>query len=150
MVVVTAASGDECSGCLVGFHGQSSIDPMRYCVWISKANHTYSVIVRATHFAVHFLTDHDHDLADLFGGTTGDNIDKFAQVDIKLGAGDTPTIDRCPNRIVARRVVLMDNGGDHVCIVGEPVDTSYAPFVPLRMSGVADVSPGHAADDLPA
>ena len=123
---------------------------MRYCVWISKANHTYGVILRATHFAIHFLTDHDHDLADLFGGTTGDNTDKFAQVDTTLGVGDTPTIDRCSNRIIAHRVGLIDEGGDHVCVVGEPVDASYAPFVPLRMSAVGDVSPGHAADDLPA
>ena len=150
MIVVTAAAGGECSGCLVGFHSQSSIDPNRYCVWISKANHTYGVIVRASHFAVHFLSDHDHDLAKLFGGSTGDVVDKFAHIDTSIGAGETPTIDRCSNRLVARRTALVDEGGDHVCVIGEPVTVEFAPFVPLRIGNVSDVSPGHAADDLPA
>ena len=150
MVVVTAAAGGDRSGCLVGFHSQSSIDPIRYCVWISKANHTYGVIVRATHFAVHFLSDQDHGLAELFGGSTGDTVDKFTHVDVSVGAGETPTIDRCSNRLVARRTSLVDEGGDHVCVIGEPVKVAFAPFAPLRISRVADVTPGHAADDLPA
>ena len=143
MVVVTAAAGGEQSGCLVGFHSQSSIDPIRYCVWISKANHTYGVIVRATHFAVHFLCDQDHGLAELFGGSTGDSVDKFAHVDVSLGAGETPTINRCSNRLVARRTALIDEGGDHVCVIGEPVDVQFSSFEPLRISKVADVSAGH-------
>jgi flavin reductase (DIM6/NTAB) family NADH-FMN oxidoreductase RutF len=150
MVVVTVAAGGERSGCLVGFHSQSSIDPIRYCVWISKANHTHGVIVRATHFAVHFLSDQDHDLAELFGGSTGDTVDKFADVDLSVGAGETPIINRCSNILVARRTALFDEGGDHVCVMGEPVEVEFTPFVPLRISRVADVTPGHAADDLPA
>jgi flavin reductase (DIM6/NTAB) family NADH-FMN oxidoreductase RutF len=43
LVVVTAAQAQEKAGCLVGFHCQSSIEPSRYCVWLSKANHTYRV-----------------------------------------------------------------------------------------------------------
>jgi len=150
MVVVTAAAEGDHSGCLVGFHGQASIDPLRYCVWISKANHTYGVIVRATHFAVHFLTDDDHDLAQLFGGSTGDDVDKFVRVGTTTAAAGTPTIDRCASRLVARRTGLVDEGGDHVCIIGEPVDVHFTPFVPLRMSQVVDITPGHPADDLPA
>ena len=149
MVVVTTAAGGERSGCLVGFHSQSSIDPIRYCVWISKANHTCGVIIRATHFAVHFLSDQDHGLAELFGGSTGDTVDKFAHVDLSVGVGETPIINRCSNFLIARRTALVDEGGDHVCIIGEPVAVEFTPFVPLRISRVADVTPGHAADDLP-
>ena len=38
--VVTAASGDERDGCLVGFSTQTSIDPPRLLVCLSKANRT--------------------------------------------------------------------------------------------------------------
>ena len=38
MIVVTTASAGERAGCLVGFHTQSSIDPERFAVWLSKAN----------------------------------------------------------------------------------------------------------------
>ena len=35
MAVVTAASGGERAGCLVGFHAQCSIDPPRFLVDVS-------------------------------------------------------------------------------------------------------------------
>jgi len=40
LIVVTTADERERAGCLVEFHGQSSIEPQRYCVWLSKANYT--------------------------------------------------------------------------------------------------------------
>jgi flavin reductase (DIM6/NTAB) family NADH-FMN oxidoreductase RutF len=40
LIVVTTADVRERAGCLVEFHGQSSIEPQRYCVWLSKANYT--------------------------------------------------------------------------------------------------------------
>src|ERR1700760_1732449 len=78
LVIVTTALGGERAGCLVGFHSQSSIDPARYCLWLSKANHTYRVALRSTYLAVHFLTSADLPLAEAFGTRTGDDIDKFA------------------------------------------------------------------------
>ena len=78
LIVVTTAAGQERAGCLVGFHSQSSIEPARYCVWLSKANHTYRVALQSTHLAVHFLTSADLPLAERFGTMTGDSTDKFA------------------------------------------------------------------------
>ena len=43
MLVVTAFDGRERAGCLVGFSTQCSIDPPRYLVCISTANHTARV-----------------------------------------------------------------------------------------------------------
>ncbi len=65
LVVVTTAVGDERGGCLVGFHAQSGIDPGRYCLWLSKANHTYRLALRSTHLGVHFLTEDQLWLAEL-------------------------------------------------------------------------------------
>ncbi|HEU4840852.1 MAG TPA: flavin reductase, partial [Ilumatobacteraceae bacterium] len=80
MVVVTVAHDGRRAGCLVGFHSQCSIEPLRYAVWLSKANHTYRVALLADWLGVHFLTADDHDLAERFGGATGDDTDKFAGV----------------------------------------------------------------------
>jgi flavin reductase (DIM6/NTAB) family NADH-FMN oxidoreductase RutF len=55
LIVVTTAEAQERAGCLVGFHAQASIEPARYCIWLSKANHTYRVALRSTHLAIHFL-----------------------------------------------------------------------------------------------
>jgi flavin reductase (DIM6/NTAB) family NADH-FMN oxidoreductase RutF len=152
MVVVTVAHGDERAGCLVGFHGQSSIEPRRYAVWLSKANRTLRVAVRATHLAVHLLVAGDHELAERFGGETGDEVDKFAGLAWRPGPGGVPLLDACPRRMVLARTTLLDAGGDHVLVVGEPV-AAWAPDTavlrPFRLDAARDIPPGHPPGDRP-
>jgi flavin reductase (DIM6/NTAB) family NADH-FMN oxidoreductase RutF len=148
MVVVTAAGpGGERAGCLVGFWSQSSIEPRRIAVWLSRANRTYRVALAADHLAVHVLTSDDGDVAELFGGHTGDEEDKFARIAWTPGPGGVPLLDRCPHRVVVRRIAVHDDGGDHVCVTGEPVESgSPAPFAPLRLSAAMGIPPGHPAE----
>jgi flavin reductase (DIM6/NTAB) family NADH-FMN oxidoreductase RutF len=150
MVVVTAAVGEERAGCLVGFHSQTSIDPRRYTVWLSKANHTYRVSLLATHLAVHFLTDADRDLGEMFGALSGDYVDKFARCDWEPGPEGVPLLRRCPNRLIVARATLFDDGGDHVAVSGRPIAAhAQGAFTPLRLADVRDVAPGHEADERP-
>lgn len=150
MVVVTTALDGEAAGCLVGFHSQSSIEPRRYAVWLSKANRTYRVASQATHLAVHALSEGDQDLAVLFGTRTGDDVDKLARCAWRPGPAGVPLLSRCPSVVVLRRLTLLDEGGDHVCVVGEPVDArSAGRFRPLRLSAVSGLRPGHAAGERP-
>lgn len=146
MAIVTAAMGAERAGCLVGFHSQSSIDPARYCAWISKANHTYRVMLHSTYLAVHLLTVADLELARHFGALTGDDVDKFQDCDTQTGLFGLPLLTACANRMVVRRIALLDDGGDHVCVTAEPIEvTSSGPFTPLRFRDVDDLEPGHPA-----
>ena len=144
LVVVTAATAQERAGCLVGFHSQSSIGPERYCVWLSKANHTYRVALRSTHLAVHFLTPADLPLAERFGTLTGDRSNKFAGLPVRQGPGGVPVLQRCPHWLVGTRTAVLDEGGDHVGLVIEPVAAhSEGPFEPLRTSGAAHIVAAH-------
>jgi flavin reductase (DIM6/NTAB) family NADH-FMN oxidoreductase RutF len=145
MLVLTTAAGDERAGCLVGFHSQSSIEPPQYAVWVSKANRTFRIGVLADRFALHFLEAHNVQLAELFGGTTGDDEDKFAQCAWHAGADGTPLLDDCAARFTAHRVAMHDPGGDHVCFVLEPelVETPDT-FTPLEPGGLGDLVAGHA------
>lgn len=145
MVVLTVAADDERAGCLVGFHAQASIDPPRYAVWISRANHTFGVARRATHLAVHLLGADDVDLARRFGTTTGDEVDKFAELAWTAGPDGVPLLDALPHRFVLRRTALFDDGvDDHVAFLGEPVDADgTGPAHPLRLAAVDDLTPGH-------
>lgn len=152
VVVTAAAAAGERAGCLVGFHSQCSIEPRRYAVWLSKINRTYRVALLADHVAVHPLGSGDRDLAELFGGRTGDDIDKFARCDWEPGPGGVPLLaGRAGGRLVLRRTALLDVGGDHSCLVGEPVlaEAPDAPggFTPLRLSVAGAVSPGHPISD---
>lgn len=148
MVVVTTAVGDERGGCLVGFHSQSSIDPPRYSVWLSKANHTYRLGLRASHLAVHFLAEDQLALAERFGTLTGDDVDKFAGLPTETGPHGLPLLVDVPHRLVARRVALLDEGGDHVCLTTEPVAAREAgPLRPLTLSACTGLSPGHGNEE---
>jgi flavin reductase (DIM6/NTAB) family NADH-FMN oxidoreductase RutF len=157
VVVVTVAAGGgsgERAGCLVGFHSQCSIEPRRYAVWLSNLNRTYRVALLAEHVAVHPLGAGDRDLAELFGGRTGDEVDKFARCDWQPGPGGVPVlVGRTGGHLVLRRTALLDVGGDHVCLIGEPVlaepPARDAPggFTPLRLAAAGTVPPGHPIPD---
>ena len=148
LVVVTAASGDQRAGCVVGFHSQCSIEPPRYAVWLSKANRTYRVALFATHVALHVLGTEDGALVELFGGETGDDVDKFARCDWEAGPGGVPLLSKSRLRMVLQRASLWDDGGDHVCLVGTPIDViAGGATSPLRLSGAPPIEAGHEADE---
>ncbi|MFF5809727.1 flavin reductase [Streptomyces sp. NPDC012746] len=93
MYVVTVASGAERAGCLVGFASQCSIDPPRFTVWLSIANHTYRVARQAEYLTLHLLHRNDRALAELFGGETGDQVDKFARIGWRPGESGSPILE---------------------------------------------------------
>lgn len=148
LVVVTTAAAGERAGCLVGFHAQSSIGPQGYSIWLSKANHTYRVGLRAHRFGVHFLTEDDLDLAERFGSLTGEDTDKFAGLDVDLDEDGVPLLAACSHRMTVERIALLDDGGDHVCLTTRVVSAaSGGRFTPLRVSAAAHLEPGHESDE---
>jgi flavin reductase (DIM6/NTAB) family NADH-FMN oxidoreductase RutF len=144
LIVLTTSAEDQRAGCLVGFHAQSSITPHHYSVWLSKANHTYRVGLRAAHFAVHFLTAEDLGLAERFGTLTGEDTDKFAGMDVGPDQNGVPRLRACQNWMSLDRIAVLDDGGDHVCLTTR-VSSAHTDgdFAPLRLSSAAHLDPGH-------
>ena len=146
MVIVTTVAGGERSGCLVGFHTQCSIKPPRWAVWISKANHTYRVGTDAAMLAVHFLSTDDHDLAELFGEETGDEVDKFARCEWTAGPEGLPLLDRIPNRIIGHVLDTVDDGCDHQLFVIDIAEEQHRhPLEQLGFQAVRGFEAGHPA-----
>jgi flavin reductase (DIM6/NTAB) family NADH-FMN oxidoreductase RutF len=147
MVIVTTMSrSGERDGCLVGFHTQCSIHPPRWAVYLSVENRTYHAALDTDALAVHFPAAGDHDLAQLFGSTTGDDVDKFDRVEWTEGPHSVPLLARCPNRFVGRILDIVDDGGDHVCFVVEPISVEHQhPLVPLTFQSARDFDAGHPA-----
>jgi flavin reductase (DIM6/NTAB) family NADH-FMN oxidoreductase RutF len=112
LYVVTAASADEVSGCLVGFLTQSSITPFRLLVCISRANHTFNIAERASGLAVHALGADQRDMAELFGETTGDVVDKFSHLAWERGITGAPVLTECAAWAEGRTLGRM-SAGDH-------------------------------------
>lgn len=119
MFIVTARRGDERGGCLVGFASQASIDPSRFLVCLSIRNRTYRLAQEAERLAVHFVPAHADPLARLFGGQTGDDVDKFALCGWEEGPHGLPVLDDCENWFVGR-VLDRTRLGDHVGFLLEP------------------------------
>ncbi|WP_327280461.1 flavin reductase family protein [Streptomyces sp. NBC_01205] len=145
--VVTAEAGGERSGCLVGFASQCSIHPPRFMVWLSALNHTYGVARRASHLAVHVLRRDQQDVAALFGGETGDRVDKFEQVAWRRSTDGSPVLDEACAWFVGR-IERTVRGGDHLGFLLTP--TEQSPPVEgdpalLSYRDVKDLEPGHPA-----
>jgi flavin reductase (DIM6/NTAB) family NADH-FMN oxidoreductase RutF len=146
MIIVTTAAAGERSGCLVGFHTQCSIDPARFLVCISKANHTADVVSQAETVVLHFLTKDDRSLAELFGEQTGDEVDKFERCRWRAGPDGVPVLSDVPAWVAARIIDRFDPG-DHVALVVEPFTGEAAdePAPQLSFQDVRDLEPGHPA-----
>ncbi|MFF9604037.1 flavin reductase family protein [Streptomyces sp. NPDC014684] len=143
LCVVTAAAGGERAGCLVGFASQCSMRPPRFTVWLSKANRTYEVARAARCLAVHLLTGDQRALLEIFGGETGDEVDKFARVPWREGP-DGAVVLRDAAAWFVGTVLSRTDGGDHVGFVLDPVRGGGGRGGPLlRLSDAKPVEPGH-------
>ena len=145
LYVVTAAGADGPAGCLVGFATQTSIEPSRFLVCLSRVNRTWRAAAGAAHLGVHLVPATARPLAERFGGETGDEGGKFAGVAWRPGPHGVPLLDDCPARFVGRVVTRIDLG-DHegFLLAPEAADAEEAP-PPLDLADVADVEPGHPA-----
>ena len=119
-IVTTVADDGERAGCLIGFATQISIHPPRFLAGLSNKNRTYRVSRNAEYVAVHFVPSDGEELAELFGGETGDDVDKFERCEWHEGPHGVPIVDGLPNRFVGR-VVERVPAGDHDAIILDPV-----------------------------
>lgn len=147
MYIVTAAARGARSGCLVGFGTQTSIHPERFLACVSRKNHTFPVACEAELLAVHVLSDEprERELAELFGGESGDELDKFERVAWHEGPGGVPLLDEIPNRMVGRVLERLDLG-DHVGFLLEPIQVEKGgDFEELGFQEAKGIEPGHPA-----
>lgn len=142
LYVVTTAFEQQPSGCLIGFATQCSIHPPRFLACISKKNHTFLLAVGARTLAVHIVDEKDKSIAELFGGETGDEVDKFARVRWHVVRG-VPILDACERWFVGSVLEQIDLG-DHVGFLLEPIDMEHeASSQQLTFQKARDIEPGH-------
>jgi len=102
------------------------------------------VAMDAPVLAVHWLGAGNRDLAELFGSTTGDAIDKFDRCPWHRGPGDVPVLDGVKGWVAGRLVGRFD-AGDHVgFVVGADAGAAEEPSAgDLGFLTVKDLEPGH-------
>ena len=143
LYVVTACLGDEVSGCLAGFVTQSSLRPVRFLVCVSKVNYTFTVVETSKALAVHLLGSDQRDMASLFGEWSGDDIDKFRQLDWKEGILGASLIRDC-SAWVEGPIINRMSAGDHEALLIAVRDGGPGPRQGrFMMSDASDFNPGH-------
>lgn len=145
LFVVTASDGPRREGCVIGFSTQCSFRPPRFLACLSRENRTYRLACEVDALAVHLVPRSQRALAELFGGLTGDETDKFARCDWHPGPRGLPLLDGCPSWF-AGDVLARHDLGDHVGFWLEPFDARFetAGEGSLYFQEVKDViDPGH-------
>jgi flavin reductase (DIM6/NTAB) family NADH-FMN oxidoreductase RutF len=142
--IVTTTAADERDGCVIGFGTQSSVDPGRFLACLSRANRTFRLAREASALAVHLVPRQRTDLAELFGGETGDEIDKFSHCAWSGGPCGLPILEACPSWF-AGAIVSRHDLGDHEGYLLDPIEARSQPGELLYFQDVKYISPGHPA-----
>ena len=143
LFIVTVAHDNERDGCLIGFATQVSIHPGRFLACLSVNNRTYRLAAQASTLVVHPIPEDAEELAVLFGGETGDDVDKFAHCRWEPGPDGTPVLSDV-DRWFAGRVLGHVGFGDHVGFVLEPIEVHQAKAGnTLTFRRAPEIEPGH-------
>jgi flavin reductase (DIM6/NTAB) family NADH-FMN oxidoreductase RutF len=142
--VVTTTDGERREGCIIGFATQTSFDPPRFLACLSRANRTFRLARDADALAVHVVPREATDLVELFGGETGDEIDKFERCAWSPGPRGLPILGRCPSWF-AGTIRARHDLGDHMGFELDPFEARYEPGEAAFFQRVKDVDPGHPA-----
>ena len=110
---------------------------------MSKENRTYRIALSAATLVVHLLRQGDQDLAHLFGGETGDEVDKFEDVEWRAGPDGCPVLARCD--WFAGSIVERVDTGDHVAFLLAPQggECKRSGTRQLGMQEIGDIEAGH-------
>ena len=93
---------------------------------------------------MHLVPRERRDLVELFGGETGDEIDKFERCDWRAGPRGLPILDGCPSWF-AGAILSRHDLGDHEGYLLDPIEARYEPGELLYFQDVKDIEPGHPA-----
>src|SRR4051794_1127792 len=125
LFIVTVNHEGELGGCLIGFASQVSIHPPRFLACLSVKNRTYRLARDAEMLIVHPVPEDAEELAVLFGGNTGDHVDKFSQCQWTPGPGGAPVLSELHSWFAGRVLERMDFG-DHVGFLLEPTEVGQS------------------------
>ncbi len=140
VAIIGASDGKTTGGLTAAWVTRVSLEPPLMLVAIGHDRFTHGLLTESDEFTISLPRDDQVETARLFGLQSGNEIDKWSEVDhVLLGAG-IPAMQDCCARYLCRIVRLFQTG-DHDCFVGEVVEAevlSEGNALPMRG---ADYSP---------
>lgn len=123
VAIITAEGADGPVGVTVSSFGSASMHPPLVVAWIGAKASAWPVLSAAPLFAVHLLGTGQRDLAELFARSGADRFGPDTQW--KPDDEGVPHLLDAPVRMRCRAVRRIAVG-DHVALVGEPVEIRAA------------------------
>ena len=114
-VVTTVAADGACAGLTVNSFNALSLDPPLVLWSLGVASTLRKDFEAASHFAVNVLSDDQIALSRRFASRAAH---KFANLDVRSGAGGAPLLPDCAAWFECR-IVSRERHGDHVLVIGE-------------------------------
>lgn len=146
VTVITACSAEgKPVGVTANSFSSVSLDPPLVLWSLAKTAHSLAVFKAADYFAIHILAAEQQDLSTRFA-SRGE--DKFANLEVESGLGNTPLLDGCSTRMQCRTVHQYE-GGDHIIFVGEVVDLTSSGEPPLVFQAGKYALAARKSDETP-
>jgi flavin reductase (DIM6/NTAB) family NADH-FMN oxidoreductase RutF/DNA-binding IclR family transcriptional regulator len=130
-VITTVDRTGQCFGVTANSFSSVSLDPPLVLWSQAVKSPSHPVFLEAPRFAINILAEDQLELSNRFASS---GIDKFANVETDIGAGEIPLLRNCCAWLECK-VVSRLPGGDHVIFVGEIESFRCTPRKPLVFGG---------------
>ena len=130
-IVTTRSASGEDIGLTANSFNSVSLDPPMVLWSLAKKSLSLPAFLESGYFAVHVLSASQEALSLTFA-TRG--AEKFAGLEIRRGAGDTPLLPGCSALFLCRTAFTYE-GGDHVIFVGAVESFEHFERPPLVFHG---------------
>jgi flavin reductase (DIM6/NTAB) family NADH-FMN oxidoreductase RutF len=143
--LVTASARGKEAAMTAAWHSSISLNPPLYGIAVAPKRFTYQLITESREFGINFIPSEKASLAAAIGGTSGQQMDKFARFDIKKEKPLKTTTPILKDAYAAYECKLVDDKsyGDHIWIVGEIVAVHFLEeaFTPAEVLDLDKIKP---------
>jgi len=121
VTIITANHEGKLSGFIGTWVTQVSFSPPLVMAAINSRHYTYELVKASGSFAVNVLKSDQAILVDSFGKRSGKTVDKFENIEYKLGITSSPILVDCVAYFDCQ-IVWEKEAGDHHIVIGSIVD----------------------------
>jgi len=130
VTIITARGADGTPvGVTVNSFNSVSLDPPLVLWSLARKSQSLAAFESASHWAVHILAHDQGELSGNFARSVS-GTEKFADITVEEGLGNTPLLTGCTSRMQCRTANIYD-GGDHIILVGEVLHFDKCDTPPL-------------------
>lgn len=123
--LVTVASDDKKSGCIINTFMQVASDPKKIIISLNKDNYTTSLIKDKKSFHISILSKNTNmDFIKRFGFASGKDTGKFAGLNIELDSLNNPYVKDYSVSDFTCEVNLVEDVGSHLLMVASVKETT--------------------------